>query len=102
MEIYNGERWKLCLRADLNFSVPKFGWSSEVHPYTLGEGKIAHEYLINMYTLTNLKRIVDGLNMQNTKDSSPLPPTSFESSKFRNKEKIDWPKNYPYPITTSP
>ena len=90
------------MRAELNFSVPKFGWSSEVHPYTLGEGKIAHEYLINMYTLSNLKRIVDGLNMQNTKDNSPLPPTSFESSKFRNKEKIDWQKNYPYPITTSP
>lgn len=103
LEIYNGERWKLCLRAEVSFSVPKFGWSSgEVHPYTLGEGKIAHEYLINMYTLSNLKRIVDGLNMQNTKESSPLPPTSFEPSKFRNKEKIDWQKNYPYPITTSP
>lgn len=99
LEIYNGERWKLCLRAELNFSVPKFGWSSEeVHPYTLGEGKIASDALVSMYSLPNLKRIVDGLNMQNTKDSSPLPPPMFETSK----EKVDWQKNYPYPITTSP
>lgn len=80
------------------FSVPKIGWFGEGHPYTLGEGKIASEGLINMYTLSNLKRIVDGLNMQNTKESSPLPPPMFETSK----EKIDWQKNYPYPITTSP
>jgi len=99
LEIYNGKQWKLCLRAELNFSVPKFGWSSgEVHPYTLGQGKIAPEGLISMYSLHNLKKIVDGLNMQDTKESSPLPPPSFETSK----EKIDWQKNYPYPITTSP
>ena len=99
LEIYNGERWKLCLRAELNFSVPKFGWSSEeVHPYTLGEGEFASDGLISMYSLHNLKRIVDGLNMQDTKESSPLPPPSFETSK----EKVDWQKNYPYPITTSP
>jgi hypothetical protein len=99
LEIYNGEQWKLCLRAKHDFSVPKFGWSSgEVHPYTLGQGKIASEGLISMYSLHNLKKIVDGLNMQDTKESSPLPPPSFETSK----EKIDWQKNYPYPITTSP
>jgi hypothetical protein len=86
LEIYNGKQWKLCLRAELNFSVP------------LGQGKIASEGLISMYSLHNLKKIVDGLNMQDTKESSPLPPPSFETSK----EKIDWQKNYPYPITTSP
>lgn len=100
LEIYNGERWKLCLRAELNLSIPKLGWSSgEVHPYTLGEGKIAHEYLINMYTLSNLKRIVDGLNMQNAKESSPLFPPSFEPLHTNNP---NWQKNYPHPITTSP
>lgn len=87
LEIYNGERWKLCMRAELNFSVPKFGWSSgEVHPYTLGEGKIASEHMINMYTLRNLTRIVDGLNLVYEKDKNPiLPPTTYETSK----EKID-------------
>ena len=65
LEIYNGEQWKLCSRNDFPFNVPKFGWSSEGHPYTLGEGKIAHESKIDMYTLTNLKRIVDGLNLLN-------------------------------------
>jgi len=98
LEIYNGKQWKLWLTKELNFSVPKFGWSSvEAHPYNLGQGKIAPEGLISMYSLHNLKKIVDGLNMQDTKESSPLPPPSFETSK----EKIDWQKNYPYPITTS-
>jgi hypothetical protein len=99
LEIYNGKQWKLWLTKELNFSVPKFGWSSvEAHPYNLGQGKIAPEGLISMYSLHSLKKIVDGLNMQDTKESSPLPPPSFETSK----EKIDWQKNYPYPITTSP
>lgn len=103
LEIYNGERWKLCLRNRIdNFSVPKIGWFGEGHPYTLGEGKIASEGLINMYTLSNLTRIVDGLNLLDNTDRSSLPSTTFEPSKFRNKEKIDWQKNYPYPITTSP
>jgi len=100
LEIYNGERWKLCLRAELNFSDPRFGWSSgEVHPYTLGEGEFASDGLISMYSVHNLKRIVDGLNMQDTKESSPLPPTSFEPLRTNNP---NWQKNYPYPITTSP
>lgn len=59
LEIYNGKTWKLCLRN--SFSVPKFGWSG--HPYTLGEGEITDESRIDMYTLRNLKRIVDGLNL---------------------------------------
>ena len=100
LEIYNGERWKLCLRAELNFSVPKFGWSSEEgHPYTLGDGEFASDGLMSMYSVHNLKRIVDGLNMQDTKESSPLPPTSFEPLRTNNP---NWQKNYPYPITTSP
>jgi len=99
LEIYNGKQWKLWLTKELNFSVPKLSWSSgEAHPYNLGQGKIAPEGLISMYSLHNLKKIVDGLNMQDTKESSPLPPPSFETSK----EKIDWQKNYPYPITTNP
>ena len=92
LEIYNGKQWKLWLTKELNFSVPKFGWSNgEAHPYNLGQGKIASDGLISMYSLHNLKKIVDGLNMQDTKESSPLPPSSFETSK----EKIDWQKNYP-------
>lgn len=88
LEIHNEETWKLCLKN--NFSVPKFGWSG--HPYTLGEGKIAHESKIDMYTLRNLKRIVDGLNLLYAKDHAPFPPTTFETSK----EKVDWNK----PVST--
>lgn len=104
LEIYNGKIWKLCMRNESVFSVPKFGWSSpnlyssEGHPYTLGEGKIAHESMIDMYTLTNLKRIVDGLNLLYTKDTETLPKATFETSK----EEIVWPKTCPSTYTTSP
>jgi hypothetical protein len=60
LEIYNNTDWKLCLRN--NLSVPKFDLSGELHPYTLGEGKIEKPEMISMYTFVNLKRIVDGLN----------------------------------------
>jgi hypothetical protein len=97
LEIYNGKTWKLCLRN--NFSVPKLGWfSSEGHPYTLGEGEIADESRIDMYTLRNLKRIVDGLNLLYDKDKETLPKTTYETAK----EKEDWHQYYPHPITTSP
>jgi len=92
LEIYNGKTWKLCLRN--SFSVPKLGLSSEVHPYTLGEGEIADESRIDMYTLKNLKRIVNGLNLLYEKDKPRISPyPDFETAK----DKIDWQKNYPYP-----
>jgi hypothetical protein len=98
LEIYNGKTWKLCFRN--SFNVPKLGWfSSEGHPYVLGEGEIAAEYLINMYTLCNLKRIVDGLNLLYDKDKTPISPyPDFETAK----EKVDWQKDHPYSVTTSP
>jgi hypothetical protein len=60
LEIYNDTDWKLCMRNNMN--IPKFGMSGELHPYTLGEGKIDKPEMISMYNLRNLKRIVDGLN----------------------------------------
>ena len=104
LEIYNGKIWKLCLRNDFPFNVPKFGWSSEGHPYTLGEGKIAHESMIDMYTLTNLKRIVDGLNLLHTKDTETLTKDTFETSKEKAQGELQksvkhdpmWQKTFEY------
>jgi hypothetical protein len=82
LEIFNNTDWKLCLRSKMN--IPKFGMSGELHPYTLGEGKMDKPEMISMYNLRNLKRIVDGLNLL-VKPNENLKP-------YPKMSKGDWKK----------